>query len=124
MTATACACRRPLFRLNKRRHPPLCARRYDRDASGQEFSCERLSCGVSGLCAGRGGASAGSSSRPGAGSGALRMACEEGLYGEPSVVIDLQMQRAEVFIGGQYAGWSVVATGKEGFGTPAGEHDP
>ena len=46
----------------------------------------------------------------------------EGLYGEPSVVIDLQMQRAEVFIGGQYAGWSVVATGKEGFGTPAGDY--
>ena len=46
----------------------------------------------------------------------------EGLYGAPSVVIDLQMQRAEVFIGGQYAGWSVVATGKEGFGTPAGEY--
>jgi lipoprotein-anchoring transpeptidase ErfK/SrfK len=46
----------------------------------------------------------------------------EGLHGEPSVVIDLQMQRAEVFIGGQYAGWSVVATGKEGFGTPAGAY--
>jgi lipoprotein-anchoring transpeptidase ErfK/SrfK len=46
----------------------------------------------------------------------------EGLYGEPSVVIDLQMQRAEVFIGGQHAGWSVVATGKEGFGTPAGDY--
>jgi L,D-transpeptidase-like protein len=46
----------------------------------------------------------------------------EGLYGKPSVVIDLQMQRAEVFIGGQYAGWSVVATGKEGFGTPAGDY--
>ena len=46
----------------------------------------------------------------------------EGLYGAPSVVIDLQMQRAEVFIGGQYAGWSVVATGKEGFGTPAGDY--
>jgi lipoprotein-anchoring transpeptidase ErfK/SrfK len=46
----------------------------------------------------------------------------EGLYGAPSVVIDLQMQRAEVFIGGQYAAWSVVATGKEGFGTPAGDY--
>jgi lipoprotein-anchoring transpeptidase ErfK/SrfK len=46
----------------------------------------------------------------------------EGLYGAPSVAIDLQMQRAEVFIGGQYAGWSVVATGKEGFGTPAGDY--
>ena len=46
----------------------------------------------------------------------------EGLHGELSVVIDLQMQRAEVFIGGQYAGWSVVATGKEGFGTPAGAY--
>jgi lipoprotein-anchoring transpeptidase ErfK/SrfK len=46
----------------------------------------------------------------------------EGLYGAPSVVIDLHMQRAQVFIGGQYAGWSVVATGKEGFGTPAGDY--
>jgi lipoprotein-anchoring transpeptidase ErfK/SrfK len=46
----------------------------------------------------------------------------EGLYGEPSVIIDLRMQRAEVFLGGQYAGWSVVATGKEGFGTPAGDY--
>jgi lipoprotein-anchoring transpeptidase ErfK/SrfK len=46
----------------------------------------------------------------------------EGLYGEPSVVIDLQMQRADVFIGGQHAGWAVVATGKEGFGTPAGDY--
>lgn len=46
----------------------------------------------------------------------------EGLSGEPSIVIDLQAQRAEVYIGGQYAGWTVVATGKEGFGTPAGEY--
>jgi lipoprotein-anchoring transpeptidase ErfK/SrfK len=46
----------------------------------------------------------------------------EGLFGEPSVIIDLQIQRAEVFIGGQYAGWSVVATGKEGYGTPAGNY--
>ena len=46
----------------------------------------------------------------------------EGLFGEPSVIIDLQMQRAEVYIGGQFAGWSVVATGKEGFSTPAGDY--
>ena len=46
----------------------------------------------------------------------------EGLYGEPSIVIDLRSQRAEVYLGGQYAGWTVVATGKEGFGTPAGEY--
>ena len=46
----------------------------------------------------------------------------EGLFGEPSVVIDLPAQRAEVYIGGQYAGWAVVATGKEGFGTPAGDY--
>lgn len=46
----------------------------------------------------------------------------EGLFGEPSVVIDLLAQRAEVYIGGQYAGWAVVATGKEGFGTPAGDY--
>jgi lipoprotein-anchoring transpeptidase ErfK/SrfK len=46
----------------------------------------------------------------------------EGLSGEPSVVIDLQNQRAVVYLGGQYAGWAVVATGKEGYGTPAGEY--
>lgn len=46
----------------------------------------------------------------------------EGLVGEPSIIIDLRAQRAEIYIGGQYAGWSVVATGKEGFNTPAGEY--
>jgi lipoprotein-anchoring transpeptidase ErfK/SrfK len=46
----------------------------------------------------------------------------EGLSGEPSIVIDLRAQRAEVYIGGQHAGWTVVATGKEGFGTPAGDY--
>ncbi|HEY5742328.1 MAG TPA: L,D-transpeptidase family protein [Terrimicrobiaceae bacterium] len=46
----------------------------------------------------------------------------EGLFGEPSVVVDLVAQRADVYIGGQHAGWTVVATGKEGFGTPAGDY--
>ena len=44
------------------------------------------------------------------------------LFGESSIIIDLQSQIAEVYIGGQRAGWSVVATGKEGFDTPAGEY--
>jgi L,D-transpeptidase catalytic domain len=42
--------------------------------------------------------------------------------GEPSIVIDLRTQRAEVYIGGLHAGWSVVATGKEGYHTPAGDY--
>lgn len=46
----------------------------------------------------------------------------EVLYGEPSIVIDLRIQRAEVYIGGLFAGWSVVATGKEGYNTPAGDY--
>jgi len=46
----------------------------------------------------------------------------DGLSGEPSITIDLRTQRAEVYIGGQYAGWSAVATGKEGFSTAAGEY--
>jgi len=46
----------------------------------------------------------------------------QGLTGEPRVVIDLTHQRAEIYIGGQPAGWTVVATGKEGHGTPAGSY--
>jgi len=46
----------------------------------------------------------------------------EGLTGETRIVIDLASQRADVTIGGQPAGWAVVATGKEGFDTPAGEY--
>jgi lipoprotein-anchoring transpeptidase ErfK/SrfK len=46
----------------------------------------------------------------------------EGLSGEPSVTIDLRTQRAEIYLGGHYAGWTVVATGKEGFSTPAGDY--
>jgi lipoprotein-anchoring transpeptidase ErfK/SrfK len=46
----------------------------------------------------------------------------EGLSGKPSIVIDLRSQRADVYLGGQYAGWAVVATGKEGYGTPAGDY--
>jgi len=45
-----------------------------------------------------------------------------GLVGETSIVIDLRKQRAEVYIGGQLAGWTAVATGKEGFNTRAGDY--
>ena len=45
-----------------------------------------------------------------------------GLVGETSIVIDLRRQRAEVYIGGQLAGWTAVATGKEGFNTRAGDY--
>ncbi len=44
-----------------------------------------------------------------------------GLTGRTRVVIDLRRQIAEVSIGGQPAGWAFVATGKEGYSTPAGE---
>jgi lipoprotein-anchoring transpeptidase ErfK/SrfK len=47
----------------------------------------------------------------------------EGLSGEPSIVIDLRIQRADIYLGGQYAGWAVVATGKEGYDTPAGDYN-
>lgn len=46
----------------------------------------------------------------------------DNLTGATRVVINLTTQRAEVFIGGQKAGWTVVATGKEGYGTPAGSY--
>jgi lipoprotein-anchoring transpeptidase ErfK/SrfK len=45
----------------------------------------------------------------------------EGLSGRTRVVIDLRRQIADVSIGGQPAGWAFVATGKEGYSTPAGE---
>lgn len=45
----------------------------------------------------------------------------DGLTGKTRVVIDLRRQIADVSIGGQPAGWAYVATGKEGFDTPAGE---
>ncbi len=44
----------------------------------------------------------------------------EGLRGETRVEIDLSRQVALVTIGGERAGWTVVTTGKEGYGTPAG----
>ena len=46
----------------------------------------------------------------------------EGLSGRTSVVIDLRTQQADVYIGGTRAGWAVVATGREGFDTPAGNY--
>jgi len=45
-----------------------------------------------------------------------------GMTGKTSIVIDLTTQRAEVYRGGQYAGWTSVATGKAGFDTPAGNY--
>lgn len=46
----------------------------------------------------------------------------DGLTGRTRVVIDLRRQIADVTIGGEPAGWAYVATGKEGFSTPAGEY--
>lgn len=43
----------------------------------------------------------------------------EGMTGPARVVINLTTQRLYVTLGGQPAGWSYVATGKEGHGTPA-----
>ena len=34
----------------------------------------------------------------------------------------MRIQRADIYLGGQYAGWTVVATGKEGYDTPAGDY--
>ncbi len=45
-----------------------------------------------------------------------------GLTGPVKIVINLSTQRADIYIGGQYAGWTAVATGKAGFGTPAGDY--
>ena len=45
-----------------------------------------------------------------------------GMTGKTSIVIDLTTQRAEIYRGGQYAGWTSVATGKAGFDTPAGNY--
>lgn len=45
-----------------------------------------------------------------------------GMTGRTTMVIDLTTQRAEIYRGGQYAGWTSVATGKAGFDTPAGNY--
>jgi len=45
-----------------------------------------------------------------------------GLTGRTTMVINLSTQRAEIYRGGQYAGWTSVATGKAGFDTPAGNY--
>lgn len=45
-----------------------------------------------------------------------------GMTGPTSIVIDLTTQKAEIYRGGQYAGWTSVATGKAGFDTPAGNY--
>lgn len=44
------------------------------------------------------------------------------LTGPASVTINLSSQKAYFYIGGQFAGWSMVATGREGFTTPAGNY--
>lgn len=46
----------------------------------------------------------------------------EGLSGSPSMVINLLEQKAHIYIGGSYAGWTHVATGREGFSTPSGHY--
>jgi len=46
----------------------------------------------------------------------------DGLTGRPRVIIRLDEQIAYFFIGDKLAGRARVATGKEGFGTPAGEY--
>jgi len=43
-----------------------------------------------------------------------------GLTGPAKMIINISEQRAEVFIGGQFAGWATVATGKAGHDTPTG----
>jgi len=43
------------------------------------------------------------------------------LTGKVKIVIDLNVQRANIYRGGELAGWTLVATGREGFGTPAGQ---
>jgi len=42
--------------------------------------------------------------------------------GKVSMRIDLTEQRAHYFRGGRNIGWSYVATGKEGYGTPSGTY--
>ena len=46
----------------------------------------------------------------------------EGMTGPVKIIINLNDQRAEIYIGGQYAGWCAVATGKAGFDTPSGDY--
>jgi len=46
----------------------------------------------------------------------------DGMEGARSIVIRLNDQVADFYIGGHLAGRSLVATGKEGFHTPAGEY--
>lgn len=44
----------------------------------------------------------------------------DGISGKPRIKIDLNEQRAYFYKGGQLAGVAVVSTGREGYGTPAG----
>jgi hypothetical protein len=46
---------------------------------------------------------------------------DEGIVGEPSILIDLQAQRAHFFKGQTEVGQSLISSGKKGFETPPGE---
>lgn len=46
----------------------------------------------------------------------------DGVPGKFRVKIDLNQQRATYYRGKEEVGWSYVATGKEGYGTPAGTY--
>jgi lipoprotein-anchoring transpeptidase ErfK/SrfK len=41
------------------------------------------------------------------------------MEGPVAITIFKSEQRAEITVGGQYAGWTTVATGKEGYATPS-----
>jgi len=45
-----------------------------------------------------------------------------GMDGPAAITISLSKQRAEIMLGGQYAGWMTVATGKDGHSTPPGSY--
>lgn len=44
------------------------------------------------------------------------------MSGPAAITISLSRQRADITIGGQYAGWMTVATGKDGYSTPPGSY--
>jgi len=47
---------------------------------------------------------------------------DDGISGSPSVVINLDKQTASFYKGNKLVGVSAVSTGREGFGTPAGNY--
>lgn len=46
----------------------------------------------------------------------------EGLSGDPAIVISLSKQTASFYKGGKLVGVSAISSGREGFGTPAGNY--